>query len=423
MSKARLKLVSQVCLWAGFLLPFITSHYVGMPLSRRPSVSAANLLLWAIGLIAGYFAYLEKKQVAPALPLWSRICGYINSIPATFVMLGIVFGYLYYPSVEKSTVANSVSYLLMLTLFAMGVQITSADWSGIIEHPKIVSVAVITRWVCMPLVAYFLAHAILLRFFPQPTATTLAVGLVILGTTPTGAASNTLTMISRGDLALSVSVTTVNTMLAPFLQPLLIKLFVGKVTHVETWAIFKDLIEIILVPVVVGTIVGSRIPKLVKKLKPLLLAISVVCLGLIIMTNIAKGTSTLLKQLWIIPLLAVVCLIQGLAGLSLGYTVPKFFGFTRKQRVAACFEVGVENASLSMVLAMNHFSPLAAIPAVLYSKLQHMLAIGVFVRRFQKETDDDVQSVGQEKRCESLAQNTGVPESCATTQENVQTHV
>jgi BASS family bile acid:Na+ symporter len=88
--------------------------------------------------------------------------------------------------------------------------------------------------------------------------------------------------------------------------------------------------------------------------------------------------------LWIIPLLAVACLVQGSVGLTLGYMLPKYLGFSHRQRVASCFEVGVENASLSMVVAMNHFSPLAAIPAVLYSKLQHMLAIGVFVRHFQK---------------------------------------
>jgi len=394
MSKKNLSLLSQVCLWAGFLIPFIASQYVGMPLSKMPAVAAANIILWAIGLVAGYFVYLEKTKGASEVALWSRICGYIASIPASFVMLGLVFGYLYYPSVEKSSIAKSINYLLMLTLFAMGVQITGADWSGIIKHPKMVSASVVIRWVCMPFVAFLLAHFVLLRFLPQPAATTVAVGMIILGTTPTGAASNTLTMISRGDLALSVSVTTVNTILAPFLQPFLIKLFVGRVTHVDTWGIFKDLIEVILIPVLVGTVVGSQIPKLVKKLRPLLLAISVVCLGLIIMTNIARGTSTLLKQLWIIPLLAAVCVVQGLLGLTLGYTLPKYLGFNHKQRVAACFEVGVENASLSMVVAMNHFSPLAAIPAVLYSKLQHMLAIGIFVRKFQRM---DAEASGQVK--------------------------
>jgi BASS family bile acid:Na+ symporter len=81
--------------------------------------------------------------------------------------------------------------------------------------------------------------------------------------------------------------------------------------------------------------------------------------------------------------------VQGFVGLSLGYWVPKLAGFTHKQRVAACFEVGVENASLSMVVARNHFSPLAAIPAVLYGKIQNLLAISVFVSRFQKMKDEE----------------------------------
>jgi BASS family bile acid:Na+ symporter len=360
-----------------------------MPFSKHPLVSAAHVLLWALGLFVGYLAFLREKPAPSTTPSWRRAAAYITSIPATFVMLGLLFGFVYYPSVERSVVAGWVNILLMLTLFVMGVQITADDWKGILRHPKIVSVAVALRWICMPLLAYILANALLLRFLSQPAASTLAVGLVILGTTPTGAASNTLTLISRGDLALSVSVTTFNTLLAPFLQPFLITLFVGKVTRVDTFAIFLDLLEIVLVPVLAGSLIGWRWPGVVRKAKPALGAISVLCLCFIIMGNMSKGTATLLKQLWVLPLLAATCLIQGMAGLSLGYYAPKLFGFSHKQRVASCFEVGVENASLSMVIALKHFSPLAAIPAILYSKLQHMLAIGIFVSRFQRVAEDE----------------------------------
>ena len=387
--RATLSHLSHVCLGLGFLLPFLVSGYVGMPFTKYPLVSAAHLLLWALGLFAGYVVYLRGRHVPPATPSWRKVAAYITSIPATFVMLGLLFGFVYYPTVERSVIAGWVNVLLMLTLFVMGVQITTDDWRGIIRHPKIVSVAVAVRWICMPLFAYVLAHALLLRFLSQPAGSTLAVGLVILGTTPTGAASNTLTLISRGDLALSVSVTSFNTLLAPFLQPFLITLFVGKVTRVDTFAIFLDLLEIVLAPVLVGGLIGWRWPGLVRKVKPALGAISVVCLCFIIMGNMSKGTATLLRQLWVLPLLAATCLIQGMVGLSLGYYVPKFFGFSHKQRVASCFEVGVENASLSMVIALKHFSPLAAIPAILYSKLQHMLAIGIFVSRFQRVAEDE----------------------------------
>lgn len=382
------KYLSQICLWAGFLLPFVASKFVGMPISRRPLIATANVLLWAAGLVIGYLAHAKAKPVSSDTPWWNRVAGYITSMPATLLTLGIVFGYLYYPSVQNNVVTRSVNYLLMVTLFVMGAQIRVADWKGVFRYPKAVFVSVLIRWVTMPLFSYVLAKFVLLKFFPQPTATLLAIGLIVLGTTPTGAASNTLTLISRGDLALSVSVTTANTILAPFLQPFLIMVFVGSATHVNTFGIFMDLIKYVLIPVLAGSMVGAVWPQIVKGLKPVLTAISVICLALIIMGNISKGTATLLRQLWILPLLITVCVVYGTAGLCAGYFGSKLFGFSRKQRIAACFEVGVENAALTQVLLINHFAPLTVIPAVLYSKIQHLLAIGIFVSRFQKFPDE-----------------------------------
>ncbi len=376
--------ISTICLWLGFLLPFVASRFVGMAFGHRPLVTAANLLLWAAGLWLGYAAYSRQDAHAAAQPAWIRLSNYVTGRPATIIMLAIALGFLYYPTVENSFVASSINYWLMGTLFFMGVQITPADWRNIFRHPKTTSVAVLLHWFCMPLVSYFLAHAILLRFVSGPTATSLAVGMVIVGATPTGAASNTLTLISRGDLALSVSVTTVNALLAPFLQPFLIRLFVGQATPVDAHAIFVDLIEVVLVPVIAGTILGARWPDLVRRLKAALCAIAVVLLAMLMAGTISRGTQALLQHVVVLPILAIACLCQGLIGLSIGFYVPKFFGFSYEQRVAACFEVGVENAALAAVVALDHFNPLAAIPAVLYGKLQNILAIAIFVPRFQK---------------------------------------
>jgi BASS family bile acid:Na+ symporter len=302
------------------------------------------------------------------------------------------FGYLYYPSVEKNVVARVPNYLLMLALFAMGAHISTAEWKGIWRQPRMVAIAVAIRWLIMPVAAYALAQHVLLRFLRQPSATALAIGLVVLGTTPTGAASNTLTLISRGDLALSVSVTTVNTILAPFLQPLLIYWFIGSATHVNTTALFLDLAKTVLVPVLCGSIVGAYWTPLANRLKPTLSALAVICLALIILGSVAKGTTALLKQLWILPLTTAVLLVYGMFGLALGYYLPKYFGFTHRQRVASCFEVGVANAALTQVLIFNHFTPFAAIPAILYGKVQNLLAVTIFVSRFQRIAEADEQA-------------------------------
>jgi BASS family bile acid:Na+ symporter len=355
-----------------------------MPIGRYPWVPVVHVALWIIGLAAGYVAYVREKKFTAATPGFIRLCGYITTIPANLVMLGLSFGYLYYPSIEKSTYAKYCNFMLPITLLVMGAQITGTDWKKIAQQPKIVSTSVILRWLVMPFVAYLLAHFVLLRFLPQPTATALAVGMVVLGTTPTGGASNTYTLISHGDLALSVTVTGVNTILAPFLQPFLIWQFVGKTTHVDVLGLFIDLVEMVLAPVIIGSLVGTFWPDLVKRCKPALGPLAVLIFGAMSLGNMSRGTAPLLKQLWILPVLLAVCLVQGLIGLYLGYFAPKLMGFNHKQRVASCFEIGVENASLATVVAITHFSPLTAIPCILYTKLQHILAASIFVSKFQK---------------------------------------
>jgi BASS family bile acid:Na+ symporter len=377
--------MSPICLWAGFLWPFAVSRFVGMPFSRHLSAAVGGVLLWALGMALGYLLFARDAAVSAA-PLWVRVSRYVTATPATSIMLAVALGFLYYPSVENTFVARRINVWLTITLLVMGVQITAADWKAIFRHPKIISAAVVLRWLFMPLIAYFLAYGFLVKLVNPQAATALAVGMVIVGTTPTGSASNTLTLISQGDLALSVSVTSVNTLLAPFLQPLLIKLFVGRATHVNSVGIFTDLVEAVLIPVLIGSLVGSRYPEQVKRLKPLLGAISVICLGLMMVATVSKGTGTLLKHVWVLPVLGVAVILHALAGLAIGYYLPKWIGFSNKQRVASSFEVGVGNAALGVFVALNHFSPLAAIPGVLSGKLQNMLAIGIFVPRFQKLT-------------------------------------
>ena len=392
MGAKRLKYLSSICITLGFLIPFVASKFVGMPLGAMPIVSAANIILWIIGILLGYFAYIDIKKPPLTLPLWVKISNFVASDPSRYLMLGIVFGYLFYPSVEKSFVPTFGPYLLMVIMFSMGLAISFKDWKGMVQRPKLVGIGVLLRWLCMPFVA-FLLSLVLIQLFPGPTGKTLAVGLIILGTTPTGGGSNALTMVSEGDLALSVSVTSINTIIAPFIQPLLILWLAGSMAHLNAGAIFQDLLWMVVVPVVAGSIVGSIFQKYISKIKPALGPIAVICLTFIIMGTMSKGTSTLIKQFSILLYLVGICVIQAVAGLFLGYFVPKYFGFNYKQRKATCFEVGVENAAMAMLVALRHFSPLAALPSIVYGKIQYILTSTIVVPRFQKIEDEEV--VGQ----------------------------
>lgn len=388
MGSKKLKYLSNACLTLGFFIPFVASNFVGMSLSAMPIVSVANILLWVVGLLVGYFAYLELKNPPATLSLRAKIGNYISSEPQLFLTLGILYGYLFYPSVEKSVVPPVGPYLLMIIMFSMGLAINLQDWKRIVQRPKVVGISVLLRWLCMPLAAFLLSF-VLIYLFPGPTGKALAVGMIVLGTTPTGGGSNALTLISKGDLALSVSVTSINTMLAPFIQPLLILWLAGSMAHLDANKIFVDLVQWVVVPVVAGTILGSIFPKPVSKIKPIFGPLAILCLTFIVMGTMSKGTSKLIEQFSILLYLVGVCLVQAFAGLLLGYFAPKLFGFNYAQRKATCFEVGVENAAMAMLLALKHFDALTALPSIVYGKIQYIITSTIFVPRFQNIEDKE----------------------------------
>lgn len=390
MEPKKLKYISSACFIIGFLIPFLASNFIGMSLSAMPIVSVATIVLWIIGLFLRYFAYIGTAKPPETLSFRMRLGNFVSSEPSLLLTLGIVFGYLFYPSVVKSFVPPIGPYLLMVIMFTMGLAINLQDWMRMAQRPKVIGIAVLLRWACMPLVA-FLLSLVFVHLLPGPTGNALAIGMIVLGTTPTGGGSNALTLISKGDLALSVSATAVNTILAPFLQPFLILLLAGGIAvKLDVGAIFQDLLLMVVVPVVAGSILGSIFPKPVTKIKPLFGPLAIVCLSFIVMGTMSKGTSTLIQQASILLYLVAICVVQAVAGLSLGYFLPKYFGFNYAQRKAACFEVGVENAAMAMIIGLRHFNPLTALPSIVYGKIQYIITSTVVVSRFQRIEDKDV---------------------------------
>ncbi len=385
METRKLKYMSNACLTLGFIIPFAASNFVGMPLSAVPVVSASLIVLWAIGLFLRYFAYVGWPATL-SFPV--RMGNFVSSESSLFLTMGIVFGYLFYPSVEKSIVPPLGPYLLMVIMFTMGLAIDLQEWIRIVRRPRVVGIAVLLKWTCTPLIA-FLLSLVLIRLFPGPTGNALAVGIIVVGTTPTGGGSNALTLIGKGDLVLSVSSTAINTMLAPFIQPFLILWLAGSIAGLNATAIFHDLLYMVVAPVVAGTILGSVFPKSTSRMKPAFGPLAIICLTFIIMGTMSKGTSTLLQQISILLYLVVICLVQAVAILSLGYFLPKFFGFNYAQRKATCFEMGVGNAAMAMLIALRHFNPLTALPAIVYGKIQYIIASTLLVSRFQGIEDKE----------------------------------
>ncbi|ASR36551.1 hypothetical protein BAY61_17835 [Prauserella marina] len=392
-----LKLASYAALVLGALIPLGTSGFTGMPLSEHPAALVGNIALWIAGLVLAYRAFVVDKDFPAERKTWQRICFFITTGSATLLMLGMTFGFTYHPSIGTSFFGTNFTTVLMITLVVMGVQITLADWKAVVKDAKVVSLVVLVRWLVMPLTGYCVSFLVFQLFLSPEIAGSLAIGMMLLCTSPPGAASNSLTLISKGDLALSVSATTINVLIAPFLQPLLIKLFVGGTANVDTAGMFIDLVGFVLAPVVLASVFGALFPRFVVKIKPVLGPLAVVSLACVLMGTISKGAETILANLNVLPYVLVACVIQGLAGLTLGYYLPKYLGFTREQRIASSFEVGVENAAIAPALAATYFNPLAIVPAIVYGKTQNILAVTIFVRKFQRENEAKEKAENMEK--------------------------
>lgn len=385
---ARLKLVAYVFFALGFLIPFGVSGWQGMPFGQHPGAVAATAVLWIAGMLLEYRDYTLHRADA-VLPLWRRLCDFVGRGSATWLLLGIAFGFVYYPTISTSFFGTSFNAVLAITLAVMGIQISLDAWRRLIRDIRPVITVVLLRWIVMPLVGYCVSYAAFHPFLSEDLAQQLAIGMILLATSPTGAASNSWTLISKGDLALSVSATTVNVLIAPFLQPLLVKLFVGSTTSVDATGMFLELVQYVLAPVVAASIVGMFFPRLVEKIKPALPAVAVLSLACVLMGTVSKGTATILANLGVIGFVVIACLVHGVLGLTLGYVLPKYLGFAQPQRVASCFEVGIENAAIAPALAVGYFGPLAIVPAIVYGKTQNLLAVTLFVPYFQKKAEQD----------------------------------
>ncbi|MFB9524581.1 bile acid:sodium symporter family protein [Streptomyces cremeus] len=251
----------------------------------------------------------------------------------------------------------AVPYLLGVVMFCMGLTMTPVDFQGVAQRPWAVLLGLVAHYVIMPGLGWLIAHALSLP--PQ-----LAAGVVLVGCAPSGTASNVVTYLARGDVALSVSVATVSTMLAPLVTPPLTLLLAGEYLSVDAGAMVGDILKTVLLPVVAGLVVrlaaGRRLDRVLGAL-PWLSAGTIA----VIVAVVVAGSAAAIRSAALLVLVAVV-LHNGL-GLALGYGAGKLGRLGTPASRAMAFEVGMQNSGLAASLATAHFSPLAALPAAVFS--------------------------------------------------------
>ena len=290
--------------------------------------------------------------------MMKKLCHYISDYMGLLVLAAALLA-LAFPSVLSQVRPTVINYLLGVVMFGMGLTLNLNDFKIVFSRPKDVVIGCLAQFTVMPLLAWTLAS-----LFRLDEA--LALGVVLVGCCPGGTASNVITYLSKGDLALSVGMTGVSTLLAPLLTPLLTWLLAGKSVDVDVASMFLSILWVVIVPIVVGLIVKWCWPKLTEQVADYLPALSSIAIAFIVSIIIAANADKLLAGGLLIVL---VVILHNVSGLVLGYLIGRLLGLSSAKRRAISIEVGMQNSGLASSLATIHFAafPLATIPGAIFS--------------------------------------------------------
>lgn len=290
------------------------------------------------------------------------------------VIAGGVIGFIGADSV--STLAPTIPWGLGVIMFFMGVTLTLPDFTRIAKRPWIVALGTGSQFIIMPLAGWAIAQVLGL-----PPA--LAIGVILVGCAPGGTASNVVTYLAKGDVALSVSITTVSTLLAPLLTPVLTLWLAGSYMDVSASAMMVSIVQTVLVPVIAGVLVRALFSRLIDLLGPVLPWLSTIAIAYVVAVVVAGSAGSLLSA-GALVLVAVV--LHNGVGLALGYLVARAVGLDTAARRALSFEVGLQNSGLASSLAATHFptEPTAALPGAVFSVWHNVsgaILAALFARR------------------------------------------
>ncbi|MCW2132561.1 bile acid:sodium symporter family protein [Arthrobacter sp. VKM Ac-2550] len=268
-----------------------------------------------------------------------------------------------------------VTPALGIIMFGMGLTLTPPDFALIAKRPIPVVLGVIAQFVIMPLLGLLISMALGL-----PPA--LAAGVILVGCCPGGTASNVVSYLAKGDVALSVAMTSVSTLLAPLLTPVLTLWLANQYMPVDAASMAGSIVQIVLIPVVLGLVARFFLPGIVAKALPLLPWVSVLAITYVVIA-VVSGSAAAIAAAGLLVFIAVV-LHNGL-GYALGYGAACLFKLPISSRRTTAIEVGMQNSGLAAGLAAQHLTPESALPAAIFS-VWHNVS-GALIAAFWRRRD------------------------------------
>jgi BASS family bile acid:Na+ symporter len=274
----------------------------------------------------------------------------------TFWIIGFSLFTYVYPDPFKRLI-YLIPFALGVIMFGMGVTLSGRDFKRVLLRPLDVAVGFFLQYGFMPFAGFVLSNI----FGLKPL---LAAGVVLVGSCPGGTASNVITFLARGDVALSVTLTSVSTIMSPILTPLFTYIYAGQWIDVPTFKLFISATKIIILPIALGLGINSLYrEKVVPAIEflPLLSSAAIIFIvGVIVAANAESIAGVGLKT-------GLVVIIHNVLGLAVGFGLARFIGMNMKRAKAVSIEVGMQNSGLGVALAGAYFGPLAALPAAMFS--------------------------------------------------------
>ncbi len=297
-----------------------------------------------------------------------------------FIVLVVAALALFAPGTCLWIQTSWVNYLLMIVMFGMGLTLRLEDFKLVFTRPKDIAIGCIAQFTVMPLLAWILG----MMFGLDPA---LLAGVVLVGTCPGGTSSNVITYLSKGDVALSVGMTSVNTLLAPFLTPAITYLLLRTTVTVDPLSMFLSIIKVVIVPIALGFIINKLFGKFTQKMVTVLPSVSVVAICLIVAAVVSHNAEKIMSTGAIV---FVVVILHNLLGYACGFGIGKLLHMNTAKTKAVSVEIGMQNSGLATSLAGTAFPDLAmaTVPGAIFS-VWHNISGAILANIYSRWTDEE----------------------------------
>ncbi|MBR1772564.1 MAG: bile acid:sodium symporter family protein [Eubacterium sp.] len=275
-----------------------------------------------------------------------------------------------------------INYLLMIVMFGMGLTMKLSDFAVVFKRPRDVIVGCLAQFIVMPLLAFLLGKIFGL-------SNELLVGVVLVGTCPGGTSSNVVTFLSKGDTAMSVGMTSINTLLAPLLTPALTYMYLRTSVSVDVKSMFISIIQVVIIPIGLGLLINKIFGKYTEKIVDILPTVSVAAICLIVAAVVSHNSEKILTTGLIIFMIVI---LHNLLGYLCGFLIGLLFKMDLGRKKAVAIEIGMQNSGLATTLAGTAFPDMtmATVPGAIFSvwhNISGAILAGIFNRLKDSEAD------------------------------------